>query len=573
MKNTLLTVILFFTTSLFSFLSAQDRHQPVIDQAFGDSGEIYFKFAVTDKSEADLLTRIISIDNVRGGEVFAYANKKEFAAFLDLGLNYTILPHPGKLLDESKLMMPDPNDAPGTVWNFYPTYQQYLDFMAAFAADHPDICRVDTIGYTVQDRLLLAVKISDNVSTEEGEPQFLYTSSIHGDETTGYVLMLHLIDYLLSGYGTDPRITEMIDSTEIYINPLANPDGTYHGGNNSVYGAQRYNANNVDLNRNYPDPADGPHPDGNAWQPETVAFMAFADTNHFVMSANFHGGTSVLNYPWDTWAKLTADDEWWKYVCREYVDTVHLYGPGSYYSGYDNGITNGYAWYRITGGRQDYMNYFQYCREVTNEISDIKLLPANQLLNYWEYNYRSLLNYIEEVNYGAQGTVTDSVTGEPLDAKLYIFGHDMDNSYVYSKLPSGTYSRLLYEGSYNISFSRAGYFSKLVQGVEIVNRQRTQMDVQLVPLNIGVQEDGQHRMAMACPNPANGSFRLVFPTISAGETTVRIFNAMGKIVYRSVFPAGLTTSWLDLGDISSGLYIIRADCREGHFEDRLIISR
>jgi murein tripeptide amidase MpaA len=92
--------------------------------------------------------------------------------------------------------------------------------------------------------------------------------------------MMHLIDYLLEGYGTDPRITEMIDNTEIFINPLANPDGTYHGGNNSVYGAQRYNANNIDLNRNYPDPADGPHPDGNAWQQETVAFMAYATGAH-----------------------------------------------------------------------------------------------------------------------------------------------------------------------------------------------------------------------------------------------------------------------------------------------------
>jgi hypothetical protein len=465
MKKILLTLLLVVTPFIFSTVQAQEGHQQVIDRVFGSGGEVYFKFKVTDKSEADILTRTISIDNVKGHEVYAYANKKEFAAFLDLGYDYTVLQHPGTLLDESELRMGQAGDGPMTIWDFYPTYQQYLDFMAAFAADYPEICRIDTIGYSLQDRLLLAVKISDNVNEMEAEPEFFYTSSIHGDETTGYVLMMHLIDYLLEGYGTDPRITEMIDNTEIFINPLANPDGTYHGGNNSVYGAQRYNANNIDLNRNYPDPADGPHPDGNAWQQETVAFMAYADSNHFVMSANFHGGTSVMNYPWDTWAKLAADDDWWQFVCREYVDTVHLYGPGSYYSGYDNGITNGYAWYRITGGRQDYMNYWHSCREVTNEISDVKLLPAGQLLNYWNYNYRSLLNYIDEVRYGAQGIVTDSVTGEPLDSvKVYIFGFDKDNSQVYSKAPTGYYSRLLYEGSYNMSFSKAGYFSKLING-------------------------------------------------------------------------------------------------------------
>ncbi|MBK6966466.1 MAG: hypothetical protein IPH20_21865 [Bacteroidales bacterium] len=66
--------------------------------------------------------------------------------------------------------------------------------------------------------------------------------------------------------------------------------------------ARRYNINGVDLNRNYPDPEDGDHPDGYAWQPETVAFMNFAGQHDFVAAANFHGGVEVVNYPWDTWA-------------------------------------------------------------------------------------------------------------------------------------------------------------------------------------------------------------------------------------------------------------------------------
>ena len=57
--------------------------------------------------------------------------------------------------------------------------------------------------------------------------------------------------------GSDPQVTRLLDSTVVWINPLANPDGTYHGGNNSVNGAWRYNANSVDLNRNFADPAAG----------------------------------------------------------------------------------------------------------------------------------------------------------------------------------------------------------------------------------------------------------------------------------------------------------------------------
>jgi predicted deacylase len=161
-------------------------------------------------------------------------------------------------------------------WDYYPTYDAYVAMMYQFATDYPDICQVFSIGTTVEGRDLLFAKISDNVDQNEQEPQFMYTGTMHGDETTGYVLLLRLIDYLTSNYGTDAEVTDMVDGMEIWINPLANPDGTFHGGNNTVWGAQRYNGNNIDLNRNYKDAQYGDHPDGNAWQPETVAFMTLA---------------------------------------------------------------------------------------------------------------------------------------------------------------------------------------------------------------------------------------------------------------------------------------------------------
>ena len=571
MKKVYVSLLIFIFAVTTGIAFAQTGNQQIIDKVFGTGGEIYFKFSVSAKAEADQVSRIISVDNFTGTEVFAYANRKEFAKFLELGIPYTILPHPGQV--DEKLLRPEGSGkGDRTTWDFYPTYQEYLDFMNGFATQYPGICKVVTIGTTTQGRQLLAVKISDNVNGEDAEPQFFYTSSIHGDETTGYVLTMHLIDYILSNYGTNQSITNLVDSTEIFINPLANPDGTYHGGNNSVSGAIRYNANYVDLNRNYPDPAAGPHPDGEEWQPETVAFMAFADSNHFAISGNFHGGTEVLNYPWDTWAKLTADDDWWKYICREYVDTVHLYSGPGYFSGFDNGITNGYAWYTITGGRQDYMNYFQNCREVTMEISNTKLLPASLLMTYWGYNYRSMLNHIREANKGVHGIMTDTVTGEPLRAKLSIMGHDKDNSFVYSKLPTGYYSRFLYTGTYNLSFSCEGYFSKLVKDVEVVNGERVNLDVQMVPLNIGNQEMASGKFAMICPNPASGSAEVIMPLKST--STSRYFCIILSV---SAFgpgdqPAGTTRFRLDISGFANGLYFLKVSGKEGVFEDRLIVN-
>ena len=94
----------------------------------------------------------------------------------------------------------------------------------------------------------------------------MYNATIHGDELTGYGLMLKLIDHLITNYNKDPQITNLINNTEIWINPLANPDGTYRN-DTTLKNPYRYNANGIDLNRNFPDPDPtwGPHPDFNQW--------------------------------------------------------------------------------------------------------------------------------------------------------------------------------------------------------------------------------------------------------------------------------------------------------------------
>jgi PKD repeat protein len=442
---------------------------------FNGKGEIYFMLKGA-ASDANVITKIVSIDDVRDGDIYAYASVKEFEA-LKGRFNYSFyqLPKPSELHEVEMSGL----TREVLEWNYYPTYPTYLQIMQDFATNFPELCDIDTIGISAKGRLLLVARISDNVGVEEDEPEFLYTSSIHGDETTGYILTLHLIDYLLQNYGTDDRITNLVNSMDIWINPLANPDGTYAAGNNSVNGATRYNGNFVDLNRNYPDPDDGPHPDGNAWQPETVAFMEFAEQRNFVMAANFHGGAEVVNYPWDTWLKATADDAWWKYVSREYADTAHVYAIPGYMDDLVNGITNGYAWYTITGGRQDYMNYFQQCREVTLEVSNTKLLSTNQLLNHWNYNYRSMLNYMEQALYGVRGIVTDSVSGEPVKAQVYIAGHDIDSSMVFTSMPVGNYHRLLKAGTYNITFFAEGYTPRTIKNVVVNDKQSTIVNVRL----------------------------------------------------------------------------------------------
>ncbi|MDD5765881.1 MAG: M14 family zinc carboxypeptidase [Candidatus Marinimicrobia bacterium] len=438
--------------------------------------EFYFRFKIENQVELERLTRMISIDNVRNLTVYAYANRKEFASFSGLGYAYEILPHPGKLI-ESKTAK---SAAEMSAWTSYPTYETYLGMMNRFATDHPDLCQIVSAGTSVNGRQILFAKISNHVDTEEAEPEVMLTSTMHGDEVVGYVLMLRLIDYLLTNYATDSRITNLLDSTEIWINPLANPDGTYAGGNSTVFGATRYNSNSIDLNRNFPDPAYGDHPDGEIYQPETSAMVSLAETHHFVLSANFHGGAEVVNYPWETWSRLHTDDAWFQSIAHQYADTAQQFGRRGYFNDveFNDGITNGYCWYPVHGGRQDFMTYFQNGREVTIEISDIKMPATSTLDYYWEANYRSLIHYLENAQFGIRGIVTDPF-GTPLNATITLIGHDADNSEVVTDSDVGDYYRLCSPGTFRMKIESDGFLSEEIDSVVITADRPTIQKFQL----------------------------------------------------------------------------------------------
>ncbi len=474
--------------------------------------EIFVEFSIDKtndvKTTLSKLNRIVSISDFdpSTSKVEAYVPLNNYGKFLNLNIEFKILTPPSMLLSRDQL---DKKEGKSTNdWDYYPNYQQYLDMMEQFETDYPNLCELVNIGQTNEGRDILFLHISDNLGQDLGEPEFMYTSSMHGDEITGYVLMLRLIDYLLSNYGSIPRVDDLVGNTDIWINPLANPDGTFAGGDNSVFGATRYNSNGIDLNRNYPDPDDGPHPDGNPYQTETTIFMDFADNHDIVMSANFHGGAEVVNYPWDTWWKLTADNDWWVMVSREYADTTHVFNS-NYMTDLDNGITNGYQWYTISGGRQDYMNYYKHCREITIELSSTKLPPGNQLPSFWNYNYRSLLNYMEEVRYGVGGVVTNAANGNTIKARVFADSHDIDESFVYSTASAGDYKRLLKAGSYSLTFSALGYYDKTFPAVAVSDFQSTILDVQLDPI-VSVVEN-KSVMAEVYPNPAVDFVNVSFP--------------------------------------------------------------
>ena len=451
--------------------------QTDLEQLMRSRGEYFFTLTVEQPSEIQAISDICSVANTDGKIVVCYANQNEYEMLLKRGYQPKLQTPPSLL---EKHTMWDGSHREAYDWDAYPTYEAYENMMQSFAIEHPERCTYFELGTLDSGRKLMFCRI--NNGQPDGKPKFLYTSTMHGDETTGFMLMLRLIDELCTS--DDERILNLINNLDIFICPNTNPDGTYYGGNHTVEGARRKNANDIDLNRHYPDFDKGLHPDGHwCYQDETQWLMDLAQEYLFTMAANYHGGSEVMNYPWDTHPSLHADDEWWKMVCHEYADQCHEWDSNYMnmpHQNADNGIINGYQWYTISGSRQDYMNYYAQCREVTIECSNAYMPNATLLPMYWDFNHNSLLSYMEQCLNGIHGTITDAETGEPIEATVSIVGHDHHGSEVSSHLPAGDYHRPIKGGTYDVTYSAYGYESQTIT-ITVNDNEAVTQDVQLVP--------------------------------------------------------------------------------------------
>jgi hypothetical protein len=537
-------LIITFAPEVFSQEQTSDEKLRSLVRSYGQA-EVTVPYL--DAKSTDLITRNVSILSVKDKKISISLSPLTIEWFLSQKYEYSISPR-----SDNKGIVTASNLNQALAWDKYPTFTQYDSIMRSFITLYPSLCRLDTIGKSLNGKLIMALKISDNVSVDENEPEVFYTSTIHGDETGGYILMLRLADYMLKNYQTSSRIRNMVDNLEIWINPLANPDGTYRTGN-TISSPIRFNANGVDLNRNFPDPF---LPD-EIQQKETKDMMMFLKKHKYVISANFHAGAEVFNYPWDRYlSKFHADDAWFYTIGRAYADTVHNYSSPAYMNMYDNGVVRGAVWYIVYGGRQDYVTSELHGREVTIELDDTHVTPAAQLPLLWENNWRSLLGYLENALYGIHGTVNNSVTSAPVKARVFISGHDIDSSHVFSDSLNGSFTRLIAPGSWNLTFSARGFRDTTVNNVIVYAGQRTDLSVKMAPIVNNIDSTRPSALLLY-PNPASGEIRVKFPDNLAGAVNVRIYSQDGRIMsdYDIETQPNINLP-VDLSGFASGVYSI-----------------
>nr|WTA68088.1 M14 family metallopeptidase [Micromonospora sp. NBC_00855] len=175
----------------------------------------------------------------------------------------------GKLGFRLEPLAPPPNAERGAgdfgALAFPPADSNYHDYAELTAvvnqvvADHPAIARKISIGSSYEGRDLMAVKISDNVGTDENEPEILFNSQQHAREHLTVEMAIYLLNLFTDSYGSDSRIANIVNGREIWIVPTVNPDGSEYDIATGSYRSWRKNrqpnsgSSNVgtDLNRNW----------------------------------------------------------------------------------------------------------------------------------------------------------------------------------------------------------------------------------------------------------------------------------------------------------------------------------
>lgn len=419
-------------------------------------------------------------------------------------------------VEVDSMEMPPAEEAATRMQFTYHSNAQMISALKKTEEQCSDIATTYSIGRSMEGRELLVIEFSNNPGEHELlEPEVKYVGNMHGNEVLGRQLLIYLAQYLCSEYllGNE-RIQTLINTTRIHILPSMNPDGyevAVSGAQDNNYGDEeedrrydslnvgRNNAQNIDLNRNFPDLTSVvysrrrhkgyrtdhiPIPDY-YWfgkvAPETYAVMKWIRSIPFVLSANFHGGDLVVSYPYDLSKhplernifSPTPDDQVFKLLARTYANShermanenAHC-GPSRTNS--ERGIINGAQWSSVAGSMQDFNYLHTNCFEVTVELGCDKFPPEEELFSGWHENHEALITFIETAHRGIKGIVRDEEGNGIKGARVSVRGirHDVTTA------ENGDYWRLLTPGVHIITASAPGY-TRAMKKVHLPPRMQT----------------------------------------------------------------------------------------------------
>jgi murein tripeptide amidase MpaA len=308
-----------------------------------------------------------------------------------LGLNYTVyIPDVQALIDAERRHVKNDD------WfASYHTYDEIVAYIGQLAADYPHLATLISIGTTVEDRPIWGLRIA-GPDQHPLAPAVVYFGAVHAREWITTTVPPYVATHLLTNYGTDPVVTDLVDHVEWFLIPVGNPDGyvfTWESDrlwrkNRSDNGGGVYG---VDINRNWgyawggtgasalPSSATyrGPAPFS---EPETRALRDLFIAHANVRAQNdIHSYSQLILWPWGFTPELCTDEPAYQVAgqaMRQLILAVHgkNYTAGPTYS----------TIYAVSGDSVDWTygmrGIFSFSFELRDTGTYGFILPADQII-------------------------------------------------------------------------------------------------------------------------------------------------------------------------------------------------
>lgn len=291
--------LMVLTFAVFCFLPSRQAHTL-------DSTQYWMKIRAEDKFQRSLVADTgVTIEIIKNDYLIAIGSFEE-----------------KKLLEEKALVevsfpLTDKMDFPSADSAFH-NYSEMTEKLRKLSSDHSGISQLSSIGKTLEGRDIWAMRISGNLAESSTLPAVIFMGGHHAREHLSIELPLYYIEYLLTEYSAgNPRIQKLVNSREIHIIPMVNPDGAEYDistGNYKMWRKNRTRNSNgtygVDLNRNYgyqwggggasTSPSSDTYRGPQAFSElETQAIKQYVERHENIsILLSFHTFSELILYPW-----------------------------------------------------------------------------------------------------------------------------------------------------------------------------------------------------------------------------------------------------------------------------------
>ena len=292
-----------------------------------------------------------------------------------------------------------------------------------YVAAHPTTCKIVNSGTSIQGRTIRGIRISRH---PEGTvvPGFVFTATQHAREWAATMTAMWIVDRLVEGDGVDARATAILDSSEVFVFPVLNPDGyEYSWVTNRLWRKNRRQNSGgsygVDMNRNW----------GFGWggvgastnqnnetyrgtaafsEPETRGFRDWVTPRtNIAASLDIHSYSELLLWPWGYTGTLCPDESSFANVGTAMHDAIqdvygHDYLAGPVYS----------TIYPASGGICDWEYGTAKQLSYTVEVRDLGtygfIMPASEIIPNATENFAGIMALMEK---SLQASTISLVTG------------------------------------------------------------------------------------------------------------------------------------------------------------------